>query len=147
MDDMRLIPPQYVKPSRPGMRFVLTKSAKQQAQGIVLKVRETLIDQRTRLANAIRGHAVELGVIAAKGGQPDRVTTRGDRGRDNDPARGPQDAPQTHAIAADPPVRYSIFLLSKELSVHTTTPQTLVAAPVDWPNIPQSSYMFGVGFR
>jgi transposase len=80
--DVRLIPPQYVKPfvkrakndrndaeaicepaGRPGMRFVLTKSAEQQAQGMVLKVRETLVDQRTQLANTRRGHAAEFGVL------------------------------------------------------------------------------------
>jgi transposase len=49
------------------MRFVLTKSAEQQAQGMVLKVRETLVGQRTQLVNALRGHAAEFGVIAAKG--------------------------------------------------------------------------------
>jgi transposase len=84
--DVRLIPPQYVKPfvkrakndrndaeaiceaaGRPGMRFVLNKSAEQQAQGMVLKVRETLVGQRTQLVNALRGHAAEFGVIAAKG--------------------------------------------------------------------------------
>jgi transposase len=52
---------------RPGMRFVLAKSAEQQAQGMVLKVRETLVGQRTQLINALRGHAAEFGVIAAKG--------------------------------------------------------------------------------
>jgi transposase len=84
--NVRLIPPQYVKPfvkpakndrndaeaiceaaGRPRMRFVLAKSAGQQAQGMVLKVRETLVDQRTQLVNALRGHAAEFGVIAAKG--------------------------------------------------------------------------------
>jgi transposase len=84
--DVRLIPPQYVKPfikrakndrndaeaiceaaGRPGMRFVLIKSAEQQAQGMVLKVRETLVHQRTQLVNTLRGHAAEFGVIAAKG--------------------------------------------------------------------------------
>jgi transposase len=84
--DVRLIPPQYVKPyvkrakndrndaeaiceaaGRPGMRFVPVKSADQQAQGMVLKVRETLVHQRTQLVNALRGHAAEFGVIAAKG--------------------------------------------------------------------------------
>jgi transposase len=83
--DVRLIPPQYVKPyvkrakndrndaeaiceaGRPGMRFVLTKSEAQQADGLVLKVRETLLGQRTRLINTLRGHAAEFGVIAAKG--------------------------------------------------------------------------------
>ena len=52
---------------RPAMRFVPVKTATQQAQGMVLKVRETLVHQRTQLANALRGHAAEFGVIAAKG--------------------------------------------------------------------------------
>jgi transposase len=52
---------------RPGMRFVLTKSEAQQADGLVLKVRETLLGQRTRLINTLRGHAAEFGVIAARG--------------------------------------------------------------------------------
>ncbi len=34
---------------------------------MVLKVRETLVCQRTQLVNALRGHAAEFGVIAAKG--------------------------------------------------------------------------------
>jgi len=52
---------------RPGMRFVLAKSEAQQADGMVLKVRETLLGQRTRLINTLRGHATEFGVIAARG--------------------------------------------------------------------------------
>jgi transposase len=83
---VRLIPPQYVKPyvkrskndrndaeaiceaaGRPGMHFVPVKSITQQAQGMVLKVRESLVGQRTQLANALRGHAAEFGVIAGKG--------------------------------------------------------------------------------
>jgi len=82
---VRLIPPQYVKPyvkrgkndrndaeaiceaaGRPGMHFVPVKSADQQAQGMVLKVRETLVDQRTALVNTLRGHAAEFGLIAAR---------------------------------------------------------------------------------
>ena len=81
-----LIPPQYVKPyvkrgkndrtdaeaiceaaGRPGMHFVPVKSVTQQAQGMVLKVRETLVGQRTQLTNTLRGHAAEFGVIAGKG--------------------------------------------------------------------------------
>lgn len=84
--EVRLIPPQYVKPyvkrgkndrndaeaiceaaGRPGMHFVPVKSVSQQAQGMVLKVRGTLVGQRTQLANALRGHAAEFGVIARKG--------------------------------------------------------------------------------
>jgi transposase len=83
---VRLIPPQYVKPyvkrskndrndaeaiceaaGRPGMHFVPVKSITQQAQGMVLKVRESLVGQRTQLANTLRGHAAEFGVIAGKG--------------------------------------------------------------------------------
>jgi transposase len=84
--DVRLIPPQYVKPyvkrgkndrndaeaiceaaGRPGMHFVPLKSVTQQAQGMVLKVRETLVGQRTQIVNTLRGHATEFGVIAGKG--------------------------------------------------------------------------------
>jgi transposase len=81
-----LIPPQYVKPyvkrgkndrndaeaiceaaGRPGMHFVPVKPVEQQAQSMVLKVRETLVGQRTALVNTLRGHAAEFGVIAGKG--------------------------------------------------------------------------------
>jgi transposase len=34
---------------------------------MVLKVRESLVGQRTQLANTLRGHAAEFGVIAGKG--------------------------------------------------------------------------------
>ena len=54
---------------------MLTKSAEQQAQGMVLKVRETLVGRRTQLVNALRGHAAEFGVIATKG--INRVASRG----------------------------------------------------------------------
>jgi transposase len=84
--EVRLIPPQYVKPylkrgkndrndaeaiceaaGRPGMRFVLAKSVDQQAEAMVLKVRATLVEQRTQLINAVRGHAGEFGVISGRG--------------------------------------------------------------------------------
>ena len=83
--EVRLIPPQYVKPyvkrgkndrndaeaiceaaGRPGMHFVPAKSVMQRAQGMVLKVRETLIGQRVALVNTVRGHAAEFGIIAGK---------------------------------------------------------------------------------
>ncbi len=83
---VRLIPPQYVKPfvkrakndrndaeaigeaaSRPTMRSVAVKSVDQQADGIILKHREMLVSQRTQAINALRGHAAEFGVVAAKG--------------------------------------------------------------------------------
>ena len=81
-----LLPPQYVKPyvkrgkndrndaeaiceaaGRPGMHFVAPKTLNQQAEGMVLKARETLVGQRTALINAARGHAAEFGIVAAKG--------------------------------------------------------------------------------
>ena len=83
---VRLVPPQYVKPyvkrgkndrndaeaiceaaGRPGISFVPAKTVKQQAEGMVLKVRDTLVGQRTALINTARGHAAEFGIIAAKG--------------------------------------------------------------------------------
>jgi transposase len=83
---VRLIPPQYVKPyvkrgkndrndaeaiceaaGRPGMQFVPVKSVTQQAQSMVLKVRETLIGRRVALINTVRGHAAEFGIITGKG--------------------------------------------------------------------------------
>jgi transposase len=84
--EVRLIPPQYVKPylkrgkndrndaeaiceaaGRPGMRFVPVKSVDQQAEAMVLKLRATLVEQRTQLINAMRGHAAEFGVISGRG--------------------------------------------------------------------------------
>jgi transposase len=53
--------------SRPGMRFVPVKSAAQQAALMLLKTRDLLVKQRTMLINAMRGHAAEFGVVAAKG--------------------------------------------------------------------------------
>jgi transposase len=83
---VRLIPPQYVKPfvkrakndrndaeaiseaaSRPTMRSVVVKTVDQQADGIILKHCEMLVGQRTQAINALRGHAAEFGVVAAKG--------------------------------------------------------------------------------
>ncbi len=83
---VRLIPPQYVKPfvkrgknddkdaeamieaaRRPNMSFVAVKSAEDQAAAMILSVRELLMKQHTQLVNALRGHAAEFGLIAAKG--------------------------------------------------------------------------------
>lgn len=49
------------------MRFVPIKSAESQAQLTLLGARDLLIKQRTMRVNAMRGHAAEFGVIAAKG--------------------------------------------------------------------------------
>jgi transposase len=84
--EVRLLPPQYVKPyvkrgkndaadaaaiceamSRPSMRFVTVRTAENQAALMLHKARDLLIKQRTMLVNAIRGHAAEFGVTGAKG--------------------------------------------------------------------------------
>jgi transposase len=83
---VKLIPPQYVKPfvrrnkndrndaeaigeaaARPSMPTVPVKSLDEQAATIIVKHRELLVGQRTAAINALRGHAAEFGVIAAKG--------------------------------------------------------------------------------
>jgi transposase len=83
---VRLIPPQYVRPfvkrgkndrndaeaiceaaSRPSMHVVPVKSAQTQADAMDLSARDLLVRQRTQLVNAVRGHAAEFGIIAAKG--------------------------------------------------------------------------------
>ena len=53
--------------ARPSMGFVPVKSAEAQAALMVLRTRELLVRQRTQLVNALRGHAAEFGLVAAKG--------------------------------------------------------------------------------
>lgn len=84
--EVRLIPPQYVKPFvktnkndaadaeaicealvRPTMRFAAVKSAEQQSVLMLHRARELLVRQRTMLINALRGHCGELGIVAAQG--------------------------------------------------------------------------------
>ncbi|BAB52455.1 IS110-like element ISMlo1 family transposase [Mesorhizobium japonicum] len=84
--DVKLIPPQYVKPyvkrgkndaadaealceavSRPTMRFVRVKTTDNQAALMLVGMRDRLVRNRTQLANAIRGYAAEFGLIAATG--------------------------------------------------------------------------------
>src|SRR6202045_673774 len=84
--EVRLIPPAYVKPfvkrqkndaadaeaiaeaaSRPTMRFVAVKSAEKQASGMVFRIRDLLVRQRTQTINALRGHLTEHGIIAPQG--------------------------------------------------------------------------------
>lgn len=84
--EVRLLPPQYVKPyvkrgkndaadaaaiceamSRPSMRFVPVKTVENQAALMLHGARDLLIRQRTMLLNAVRGHAAEFGVVGAKG--------------------------------------------------------------------------------
>jgi transposase len=86
--EVMLIPPQYVRPyvergkndaadasaiceamSRPRVRqrLVAVKSAEQTALQMLLGTRDSLIRRRTQLSNAVRGHAAEFGLVAAKG--------------------------------------------------------------------------------
>ena len=84
--EVRLIPPQYVKPFvktnkndaadaeaicealiRPTMRFAAVKSAEQQSVLMLHRARELLVRQRTMLINALRGHCGEFGIVAAQG--------------------------------------------------------------------------------
>ena len=83
---VKLIPPAYVKPyvrrgktdaadaeaiceavARPSMRFVPMKSADQQAVLMLHRTRALLVRQRTMLANALRAHLAEFGIIVAQG--------------------------------------------------------------------------------
>lgn len=83
---VRLIAPIYVKPFvkrqkndaadaeaiceaalRPTMRFVAVKSEAKQASAMIFKVRDLLIRQKTQMINALRGHMMEFGILAAAG--------------------------------------------------------------------------------
>ena len=83
---VKLMAPQFVKPyvkrgkndaadaealceamSRPTMRFVPVKTLESQAALMLVGTRDRLIRNRTQLTNAIRGYAMEFGLVAAKG--------------------------------------------------------------------------------
>jgi transposase len=84
---VRLMPPSRVKPyvkrgtkndkvdaaacceavTRPSMQFVPVKTVDQQAALMLHRARQLLVEQRTRLCNAIRAHMAEFGIAAAKG--------------------------------------------------------------------------------
>ena len=84
--EVRLMPPQYVKAyvkrnkndaadaeaiceavKRPSMRFVAVKTVEQQSALLMHRGRELLVRQRTMLANALRSHLAEFGLIATQG--------------------------------------------------------------------------------
>src|SRR6187401_2329483 len=84
--EVRLMPAQYVKAYikrnkhdaadaeaiceavvRPTMRFMLVKTADQQAAVQLHRGRERLVRQRTMLVNALRAHLAEFGIIAPQG--------------------------------------------------------------------------------
>ncbi|MFM2421868.1 MAG: hypothetical protein RL291_398 [Pseudomonadota bacterium] len=83
---VRLIPPSYVKAyvkrgksdaldaeaiceavQRPTMRFVPTKTVEQQAILMTHRARSLLMRQRTMVANALRAHLAEFGLVANPG--------------------------------------------------------------------------------
>ncbi|MGB6447392.1 MAG: IS110 family transposase [Xanthobacteraceae bacterium] len=84
--EVRLIPPSYVKAfvkrgksdaldaeaiceavQRPTMRFVPVKTVEQQSILMAHRARSLLVRQRTMLANALRAHLAELGLVANPG--------------------------------------------------------------------------------
>ncbi|HEV2625938.1 MAG TPA: IS110 family transposase [Xanthobacteraceae bacterium] len=84
--EVRLMPPQYVKPyvkrskndasdaeaiceavTRPTMRFVGVKSPEQQSVLVLHRTRLILTRQRTQIANAVRAHLAEFGIVASVG--------------------------------------------------------------------------------
>jgi len=84
--EVKIVPPQHVKPFvrrgkndaadagaiceamvRPKIHPVPVKTIEQQAGQMLIKTRDRLMRERTRLTNTIRGHAAEFGHIAAKG--------------------------------------------------------------------------------
>jgi transposase len=84
--EVRLLPPSYVKAyvkrgksdaldaeaiceavQRPTMRFVPVKTVEQQSILMAHRARALLVRQRTMLANALRAHLAELGLVANPG--------------------------------------------------------------------------------
>jgi transposase len=84
--EVRLIPPSYVKAyvkrgksdaldaeaiceavQRPTMRFVPVKTVEQQGILMTHRARSLLVRQRTMIANALRAHLAELGLVANPG--------------------------------------------------------------------------------
>jgi transposase len=49
------------------MRTVPVRTVDEQAATMIVKHREMLVGQRTQAINALRGHATEFGIVAAKG--------------------------------------------------------------------------------
>ncbi len=84
--EVKLIPPQYVKPyvkryksdaidaaaiaeaaTRPGMSFVAMKTEAQQSRSARYRTGDLFVRRRTQLINALRGHLLEFGIALPKG--------------------------------------------------------------------------------
>jgi transposase len=84
--EVRLIPPQYVRPyvkgnkhdaadaeaireavTRPTMRFVPVKTIEQQSLCQLHRIRQLLVKQKIMHVNALRGHLAELGIVRGQG--------------------------------------------------------------------------------
>src|ERR1700712_5839126 len=93
--EVKLMPPAYVKAyvkrnkndaadaeaiceavTRPNMRFVPVKDTEQQSVLMLHRVRSLLVRQRTMLANALRAHMAEFGIIAPQGLQHVELLTK-----------------------------------------------------------------------
>lgn len=53
--------------TRPGMRFVPVKTEEQQAVPVAHNTRDSLVRQLTQIANSIRAHVGEFGLVAPTG--------------------------------------------------------------------------------
>ncbi|WP_370296066.1 IS110 family transposase [Poseidonocella sp. HB161398] len=52
---------------RPTMRFAEIKTPGQQGLGMIFRLRDMLVGQRTQMINSLRGHLSEFGIVAGKG--------------------------------------------------------------------------------
>lgn len=116
--EVRLIPPQYVKPyvkrnktdatdaeaiceavGRPNMRFVSIRSVEQQSILALHRVRALLVRRRTSAVNAMRGVLSEFGVLPAKGIR--RVEKLRQRMSRTEPASLPDEAREAIGVLFD----------------------------------------------
>src|SRR5947207_4717271 len=149
--EVRLMPPQYVKAyvkrnkndaadaeaicegvRRPSMHFVPVKTVEQQSALLMHRGRELLVRQRTMLANALRGHLAEYGLIAAQGLH--KVAALIAIVRDEQDARVPNMARQVLRVMAEPPGDHETRIAAIEAQImawHKSNPvsRRLVTIP------------------
>jgi len=120
--EVKLIPPQYVKPyvkrgkndatdaealceavTRPSMRFVPIKSCERQAACMLMTVRERLVSVKSQLSNAFRSYAAEFGIVGPAGRQNVNALIKRVLEDDNLPELArearPRRSPQAFALA------------------------------------------------